>query len=162
MTSIIVEYLILLVAELSLELIDKHRELGMKASGEWERSVEVRGEPYGAEIWANDYTEWLARGRGPNKDQSIDGLRGWAAYYGSEGGPIYEWAKAKGIPGENFVGIAYQIARDGTRSYPEGTDLIDGVITEERVNEITEAMGLYVSSQIAETVSRDLKTAFAA
>lgn len=53
--------------------IPHFEKLGMNASGQWKNKVEARG----TEIWGMDYTEFLAKGRGANHDQSPEALKAW-------------------------------------------------------------------------------------
>jgi len=127
--------------KLALDFIKKYNELGLKASGEWEREIEVEIKGYNGSIKGLDYSKYMVNGRGANKDNSEESIRGWAVGMGTEGGAIYEWAKAKGVD-INPVAIAYKIAREGTKAYNDGgTDLIDSVLTEERIDEIQTKAG---------------------
>lgn len=98
-------------------LIPKFISLGMNASGEWIRSIEVRGN----EIWGRDYTRYLTDGRGANKDQDPEKLHKWVGYYGST--IFAKWVKDKGLS-INPYAVAYKVARSGNRYFPEGTDLL--------------------------------------
>jgi len=142
--------------KLADDFISKHEDLGMKATGDWIDSVEVVMNAKGGKILANDYTEWLVQGRPPNKNSSEEEIRKWAVGFGSEGGKIYEWAKAKNI-NISPIAIAYSIARNGTKSYPEGTDLIDGVHTDQREDEILEAVGESIIQITNKILIRDLE-----
>lgn len=143
---------------LAEDFIAKHKDLGMEASGDWVGSVEVVMDIVGGKVLANDYTEYLVQGRGPNENQDDKAIMRWAVGYGTKGGAIYEWAKAKGFSGDNFVGMAYNIAKNGTSYYPEGTDLVDGVNTEQRQLEIFEKVGIALQAQITDSLVRAIKT----
>ena len=113
-----------------LFLIPKFQELNMRASGEWEQSVEARGN----EIWGRDYTEYLENGRPPNLDQSPEALKRWVGWAGSTF--LADWAIDKGLS-INPYAVAYKIAREGTDYYPEGTDLLEVLESQEVLDYIT-------------------------
>lgn len=122
-------------------LIPKFRELGMPASGQWEREVEARGN----EIWGMDYTEYLVDGRPPNTNDDPDAIRRWAVWAGMTF--IKDWADAKGV---NIppIAIAYKIAREGTTWYPQGSDLLDVLYTQEVIDYINEELGKILVEKI--------------
>lgn len=127
----------------------KFIELGMNASGQWLRSLEVRASLNRGEIRGMDYTKYLANGRGKNKDQSEEGINHftrWAGHY------IFKpWAEAKGIS-INPYAVARKIAKEGTESYPDGTDLLE-VLNSREVME-------FINSRIEEYVIKDAKLRF--
>jgi len=134
--------------KLADDFISKHEDLGMKATGDWIDSVEVVMDATGGKILANDYTEWLVQGRKPGGMPPVDAIE--------------KWVKAKlGLSGKeaNSVawGVATKIRNEGTNYYPEGTDLIDGVHTEERENEILEALGESIIQITNKILIRDLE-----
>lgn len=108
-------------------LIPRFRELGMPASGEWENTVEARKN----EIWGRDYTEYLVQGRPPNANQDPQALKAWVGWAGSTF--LSQWVRDKGIAANPFA-VAWKIARSGTRYYPEGTDLLE-VLNSQEVEE---------------------------
>jgi hypothetical protein len=106
----------------------------MPASGKWEAELEARGN----QIWGMDYTEYLVNGRPPNNDQDLDAIKRWAVWAGNTF--IKDWAQAKGV---NIppIAIAYKIARDGTDWYPEGSDLLEVLYSQEVIDYINEELG---------------------
>lgn len=128
-------------------LIPKFRELGMPASGQWEREVEARGN----EIWGMDYTEYLVDGRPPNTNDDPDAIRRWAVWAGMTF--IKDWADAKGV---NIppIAIAYKIAREGTTWYPQGSDLLDVLYTQEVIDYINEELGKILVEKIKKQFER--------
>lgn len=123
---------------LKADLIQKHIDLGMKATGKWIDNLEVFVETevdfYIAEIIGLDYTEQLVQGREPGAMPPIQNL--------------VEWIEAKPItPRDNISveslawAIAKKIAREGTNYFPEGTDLVEAVITKERIQKIIDNVG---------------------
>ena len=135
---------------INLFLIPKFQELGMNASGEWEATVEARGN----EIWGRDYTQYLTEGRPPNENQEPDALRRWAVWAGSTF--IKDWANDKGISAPP-IAIAYKIARDGTDYYPEGTDLLEVLNSKEVESFIAKELGRLVVVRVEEQFKRAFK-----
>lgn len=135
-------------------LIPKFNELGMNATGEWLKNIEV--ETYGdntAEIWARHYTEQLVYGRKPGKMPPVEPLIQWVvAKFG------YEYNTA-----EKFAwAIAKKIAAEGTDYYKEGgTDLIEVLSQPEVTDYVNSRVGNYLQSEAQLQIVRDLKEAFA-
>lgn len=126
-------------------LIPKFRELGMRASGEWEENVHARGN----EIWGRSYTEYLAEGRPPNKDQDPEAMHKWVGWAGSTF--LEDWVQNKGLS-INPYAVAYKIAREGTNWYPNGSDLLKVLESKEVID--------YINSRLSILVIRDVKLAF--
>ena len=98
-------------------LIPSFNSHEQNASGEWLATVETSAFNNVGTIRGRDYSEYLQRGRGPNRDQSPEAIRKWAYWYGMN--VIAPWAKNKGIS-INPIGAAYNIAKKGTRSLKKG------------------------------------------
>jgi hypothetical protein len=121
------------------DLIKKYDELGMRASGDWAKNLEAIIQITASNVKAIfvglDYTEYLTKGRTPGGFPPVSVIR--------------KWIDDKGItPYDNISkdSLAYLIARkianEGTEYFKEGgTDLVDGIITTERVRKIAEAYG---------------------
>lgn len=133
---------------INIFLIPKFRELGMPASGEWEDNVEARRN----EIWGTQYTKYLVEGRPPNTDQSPEGLRKFVGWAGSTF--IKEWVRDKGIP-DNPYAVAYKIAREGTKYYPQGTDLLEVLSTQPVFDYINEQLGKIVILRVQQQFQRE-------
>jgi len=134
------------------ELKEKHIELGQKASGKWVNSLEVVVSNGKGLILGEAYTEQLTKGRPPNKNQNTEDLRKWAGWAGNTF--IKDWVKEKNLNLNPFA-VAFNIAKKGTVSYGKGgSDLIDGVITEQRVNELYQGVGLDASFVISKEIMR--------
>jgi len=118
------------------ELIAKYREKGMKASGDWEDSLEVVVTENKAQIIGDDYSQQLEAGRGSGKQPPT--------------AVIEQWIKDKGIASriEGKISIsslafliARKIGREGwNRSQYGGVELINEVITPERIQQIIEKL----------------------
>jgi hypothetical protein len=132
--------------EIVEELKEKHIELGQKASGKWVNSLEVVVNKGKGLILGEAYTEQLTKGRPPGKLPPIS--------------PLEKWAKIKlGKTGKEALNVAWAVAvkisREGTEIYKDsGSDLIDGVITEQRVNELYQGVGRDVSFAISKQIMR--------
>lgn len=119
--------------KLKQELIEKHKSLGMKASGNWIESLSVEVNDEGGIIWGTDYTKQLVEGRPPGKFPPIKAIEKW----------IYDKGIIADIPLSSLAFlIARKIAERGTDYYIQGgTDLISGVITDARVKELVDVIG---------------------
>lgn len=136
------------------DLKKKHVELGMKASGKWTKSVEASSTPLTGSVWAEDYTEYLADGRGPTKNAG-------------SGEPLIEkikrWIVDKGIRADiPLNSLAYLITRkihkEGTKYYKQGgTDLLSAVITPKRVQSIIDKIGVNAIKELTLNISRTIK-----
>ena len=133
---------------INLFLIPKFRGLGMPASGEWEQNVHARSN----EIWGRDYTEYLVLGRGPNQDQSPEALKRWVGWAGST--ILKDWVQAKGLNINPFA-VAYKIAREGTNYYPQGTDLLEVLESQEVTDYIAKEIGVFVIAHFQNEFKRE-------
>lgn len=128
--------------------------LGMNASGQWLQSLEVRTSLNRGEIWGADYTYYLSEGRRPGKKPPIT--------------PLVQWVGNKfGLYGREAVSAAYaisnKIAKEGTEYYPDGTDLLRVLQSEEVQQFIIKKIGDYLIEQtrleILERIKNTLITA---
>lgn len=121
------------------ELIAKHDELGMRASGKFASELEVKTTDTKAQLLGVPYTEFLIDGRGPGKFPPIQ--------------EIEQWIESKGISAiESDISvsslaflIARKIAREGTKYHQQGgTDLINDVFTPQRIQSIIDQLSFIV------------------
>jgi len=117
----------------------KFISLGMNATGQWLNSLEGRAVNGNGEIWGMDYTYWLAHGRKPGTAPPVSVL--------------IPWVNAKlGIGGKDAIGIAFAVASkikaEGTKYYPEGTDLLEVLNSPECKAYITEQLQTFYSIEI--------------
>ena len=139
---------------IDLFLIPRYNELGMRASGEWEQSLEAnRTDINRAVIRGRFYSEFLAKGRNPNKDQSPEAIRRWAVWAGKTF--IKDWAEQKGVTADP-IAIAYNIAKNGTSwTRKGGSDLLE-VLTEPATIEYVRArLGKILKVKITEQLRRN-------
>lgn len=139
-------------------LVPHFTQLGMNATGDWINALEVRVNGNSAEIWGLDYTQYLVNGRGPNKKQDTDSLRRFAVWAGSTF--IKDWAIAKGVQAPP-IAIAYKIAREGTSYYPQGTDLLEVLESQEVLNYIYKELRVALAGYMRAEIIRKTKQAFA-
>src|SRR5690606_21648425 len=126
----------------------KFIELGMNASGDWLRSLEVRTSLNRGEIWGNDYTQYLVNGRGPGKR--------------APRAPLIRWVGFKfGQSGQEAVGtadaIANKIAKEGTQYYPNGTDLLEVLQSSEVTQFINNKIGEYILQDTQLRITKMIK-----
>jgi len=114
------------------ELIAKHEQLGMKASGDWERSLNVQQQGLGVKLLGAKYSEQLEYGRRAGKQPPSEAIERW----------INEKGLASRLQGKITVKslaylIARKIAREGWRREQfGGVELISQVVTPERIQKI--------------------------
>lgn len=136
------------------ELIQKHIDLGQKATGNWIAELEVFvervGDTFKAKLLGAKYTKQLVQGLEPGNWVPIPNL--------------IEWINAKPITPSGNISVeslAYAIQRKifnvGTDYYPQGTDLIDSVITTERIKQIIEKIGVLLVRDFTLEINEDLK-----
>jgi hypothetical protein len=122
--------------QLAKDFIKRYDELGMRASGRWadgvETVIEDKSPTFRAKVLGLEYSRQLVNGQAPGRFHPI--------------GAIQQWIKDKGIrsdlkPESLAFLIARKIAREGTKYYPKGTDLIDSVYTDERIQQIINKVG---------------------
>ena len=137
-------------------LIPRYHELKMKASGEWERSLESqRTGTNEAVIRGRFYSEFLAKGRGQNRDQSPEGLRRWAVWAGKTF--IKEWADQKGVSADP-IAIAYNIAKQGTSwKRRGGSDLLEVLTEPETIRYVQDQLKAIAVPKITEHLQRSAK-----
>lgn len=129
-------------------LIEKHKELGMEATGQWIDGLEARVGHNSGSIWGEHYTEQLVHGRPPGNRPPIT--------------PIERWVKAKfGLSGRQAKSAAFavanKIAAEGTTWYPQGSDLLEVLEDPYVVSAFYDEVGVYLRLQVSEQLRRDLK-----
>ncbi len=131
------------------DLKAKHIELGQKASGNWVNSVEVQVQEGHGVILANDYTKYIVHGRGTGKQPPIN--------------PLEKWVNNKlGVTGKDArsvaFAIAFKIGKEGTKTHQQGgSELIDSIITKERIQKIKDRLKSDIYFKINEELIRSLK-----
>lgn len=141
-------------------LINKYTELGLKASGRWaeslEDSVETSSKGATAKMEGEDYTKYIAYGRGPNADQSPEALKSWVGYAGATF--LKDWVQDKGLDISPYA-VAYKIAREGW-SVPNPHNaggLLDDVVNNKRIDILMNRLGKLYQSKVSETLIKSLE-----
>lgn len=124
---------------ITLFLIPKFRELGMPATGEWEENVHARGN----EIWGRQYTEQLVNGREPGSMPPVEAIQRWALAKFGNGDINVAWA------------IATKIKNEGTSWYPNGSDLLEVLESQEVADYITNQLRDIVILQVTTQFQRE-------
>lgn len=129
----------------------KFIELGMNASGEWLNTIQPKIVEGRGEIWGMDYTYFLANGRAPGRRPPASEL--------------LPWVNAKfGIGGQEALSIAFAVAtkigNEGTRFYPEGTDLLEILNSEEVKNYIYSQLKTGITATISALMVKQLRDTF--
>lgn len=140
------------------DLIQRYDQLNMRASGNFERMLEVEVTDTSAILWGPDYTEQLEHGRGPNSGKT-------GKTWENPVKDIEQWLIDKGV-GETVKSvmngesnqereikrnvlaflIARKIARYGyDRAGQGGVELLSKVVTPERIQSILDRISdIYV------------------
>lgn len=139
-------------------LIPKFISLGMNTSGSWIKALRVEVVNGTGYIKGKDYTIYLNFGRGPNKDQSEEGLKKWAYWYGVN--VLKPWASSKGLVFNNIIAVAYSIAKKGTKVRMERQDFLNILESPEVRQYIYTKIKQNVSGQIRLEIVRRLKQTF--
>lgn len=135
------------------DLATKHRELGMEASGQWIKSLESTSKESGTRfigtIKGAKYTEQLQYGRKPGAFPPVNAIERWIAHK----------RITSDIPVRSLAFlIARKISKEGTRYFKQGgTDLIDSVITPQRVDEIVSKVGVIHVNAIVSGLVKELE-----
>lgn len=119
------------------DLIKAYDAKGMRASGKFADSLEVKVENLKAQLWGEDYGQQLETGRRAGGFPPISAIE--------------QWIKDKGIASkiQNEISIsslafliARKIAREGwKREQHGGVELISGVVTDARIQKIINEVG---------------------
>lgn len=117
------------------ELIQRHDELKMRASGKWAASLQEEitesANRVNVKLYGESYTKQLVDGREPGKFPPIKAIEEWIYHKG-----IKAVGKNISISSLAFL-IARKIAKEGTKYFKQGgTDLVESVITPQRIQSI--------------------------
>jgi len=128
---------------IDLFLIPRFEELGMNASGQWKDNLEVRG----SSIWGRNYTRWLQDGRDKNKKQGHKELAKWAYGMSNYNEEFKKWLQIRGVVEYGFQ-IAYKIAAEGTKAYPEGNPLLDVLNEQPTLDYIKQQASIIITDKV--------------
>ena len=139
------------------QLIIQQNQLGLKASGTYERSLETYLEEKGINIRAGilgaEHALYMEGGRGPNKRQD----RGMIAFIYVK---LLEWMKVKGISDINPWMAAMKIVMEGIKvpnRYNAG-GVISGVINEQWIDDLQAKILNVQNETYMDAVLSDLKS----
>lgn len=148
------------VDETKKDLIENYTRLGLRASGKWatelEDEISEKDNVLHVKIKGADYTYQLENGRLPNKNQDPKALKAWVGWAGSTF--LKQWVSDKGINISPFA-VAWKIARKGIKvpnTYNKG-GLVSDVITNEKVNELVNSIGIATLASLKSDVINELK-----
>lgn len=136
---------------IDLFLIPKFVSLGMNATGQWVNSLEPRVVNGVGEIWGMDYTYWLANGRKPGTAPPVSALMPWVTAKFGVGGN-----EARGIA----FAVATKIKKEGTDYYPEGTDLLEVLNSNEVRQYVSTELAPFISAEINKILIKKIKDDF--
>ena len=132
------------------DLIKRYNEKGMRASGNFESSLEIKKNNNSVELWGANYTEQLESGRNSGKFPPVDAIK--------------QWILDKGINFENITLsslaflIARKISREGwNRQGYGGVELVSEVITPQRIQSIIDKVGTLEVNKFIELVRVEFK-----
>ncbi len=142
------------------DLFKNYKKLGLKASGDWGKSLEPKSEvtntSINAKILANDYTTYLENGRNRNQNQSEKALKAWVGWAGSTF--LDKWVKDKRT-NVNPYAVAWKIAREGWKvpnKFNKG-GLVSDVVTDKRIKTLVDELITFKVSDIKSDVIRTFK-----
>ena len=119
------------------DLIKAYDAKGMRASGKFAETLEVKIQGLTAQIWGEDYSQQLETGRRAGRFPPISAIEQW----------IKDKAIANRIEGQISISslaflIARKIAQSGwKREEYGGVELISSVVTDERIQKIIDEVG---------------------
>jgi hypothetical protein len=136
------------------DLIKSYDAKGMRASGDFAESLEVRDIENGIQLWGNAYGEQLEFGRKPTTRGGDGSLKD----------RIAQWIKDKGIVANDISekSLIYLITRKiheqgWDRKDYGGVELVSEIITNERLNEIAEKNMTTVMQPFIEVMQGKIK-----
>lgn len=119
------------------DLIKAYDAKGMRASGKFAETLEVKVQGLTAQLWGEDYSQQLETGRKAGRFPPTDAIEQW----------IKDKGIANRIQGEISISslaflIARKIARNGwKREEHGGVELISEVVTDARIQKIIDEVG---------------------
>lgn len=122
---------------LKADLIKAYDAKGMRASGKFAETLEVKVDGLTAQLWGESYAQQLETGRRAGAFPPIDAIKQW----------IVDKGIASRIQGQISISslaflIARKIAQKGwKREQHGGVELISGVVTDARIQKIINEVG---------------------
>jgi hypothetical protein len=143
----------LLAAEFELlkaDIISAYRASGQAVSGNWVDTVKVEATPNGYSITAADYIN----GRGPGKPPPSKAIEEWL----QQKGIAARLEKNMTISSLAFL-IARKIGREGWKPKAGTVDIVDSVVTPERIQQMLDNVGTVYLDNFTNTIINYLKQA---
>ena len=135
------------------DLIKEYDSLGMRASGDFAKSLEVVSETNNVKLFGNNYAEQLEFGRRPGKRPPIQALKDWIVDKG-----IVNQIKGNITVTSLAFAIATKIAKQGwKRKDHGGVELISKIITPQRIQKIIDMVGAELALTLVKTITIELK-----
>ena len=148
------------LSDIEKDLVSNYDKLGLRASGDWAKSLEPFTEISPGKIrlgmLGHNYTQWIENGRGPNKDQSEKGLKAWVGWAGSTF--LKKWVEDKQLNINPFA-VAWKIAREGWEvpNPNNAGGLVSDVVTRKRLIELNRSLMLSLIENFKSEIIKDLK-----
>lgn len=144
-------YLRILQGVIDNFMIPRFMELGMDATHTWLQNIQPRVIEGVGYIYGMDYTYFLANGRAPGRRPPASAL--------------LPWVNAKfGIGGQEALSIAFAVAtkigKEGTRFYPDGTDLLEILNSNEVKQYIYTNLGQALTVEISALMVKQIRDNF--
>lgn len=114
------------------------------ATGKSVRSLQVSATQNTGKLTGAPYIEFVFRGRGPGKFPPLSA--------------IIDWLNARGLPRGMAWGVAKKISESGTKLWQQGRNVLNEIITEDRIKEFTNKLLVTYKAQI----ESEIKTLVAA
>lgn len=132
------------------DLISRYRRDNRRATGNWERELEVEvtgNEKFtSAKILGANYTQFMVDGRGPGKFPPLTKS-------------FKDWMRSRGIDEENHFAVRKAIADKGTKLFRQGgSDMLDDVLNDDRIRGIALKVGRAGSQVLIENVLKKART----
>jgi hypothetical protein len=143
----------LLAAEFELlkaDIISAYRASGQAVSGNWADTVKVEATPNGYSITAADYIN----GRGPGKPPPSKAIEEWL----QQKGIATRLEKNMTISSLAFL-IARKIGREGWKQKAGTVNIVDSVVTPERIQQMLDNVGAVYLDNFTNTIINYLKQA---
>lgn len=135
--------------QIRADLIARHDELGMRASGNWAETLDTEVNRTKGIIWGQPYTEQLVDGRRPGKMPPVGAIKKWIVDKGIASG-LGEQISISSLA----YAIATKIAKEGTRYFKQGgTDLVESVITPARIQMILDEVSEFHINNFTSEIS---------
>lgn len=139
------------------DIVSKYKELGMEASGNFEREIEndvkETNSGFSAKILGADYSQQLELGRNGGKQPPSSIIEKWII----DKGVFAQALQSISLSSLAFL-IARKIGREGwNRKEHGGVELISQVVTEERVQDIINKVGETLAVRFSQEIILKIK-----